>query len=203
MLRNGIAVTEVEGFADHLRTAPEAGMVTVRTRHKWYSGYTMEWDAEELTVAGEPTVRGHTGQVDMPRELGGGDRGPAPGELLHAALGACVAQQFVEHAARRGVDLEGVEVTCESRLDLRGAYQADEQVRPGLQAIRVTVRARADHADDGTLEELLRAALRTSPVADTLTRPTPIEPAVHRLPASRDRAGAAAHQDARPDGDVR
>lgn len=92
MNRNGIAIEEVQGHAEALAAHPGAGAVTVRTRHRWGGGYNLACQAEELTLAGEPSPRTHTIRIAMPTELGGDDAGPVPGEALLAALGGCVGQ---------------------------------------------------------------------------------------------------------------
>ncbi|QSB14462.1 OsmC family protein [Natronosporangium hydrolyticum] len=179
MIRNGIEVDQVTGFAEVLRTTPAAGDARLRTEHRWRGGYALDWRADQVTLADQPLTRRHTLRLDLPAELGGTDHGPAPGELIAAALGACVAHQFVEHAAGRGVVIDSLEVTCESQLDLRGAYQVAE-VRPGWTVAKIQLSVRTE-ASDEVLAELLRDAVATSPVLDTVANPVPVEPAVRRL----------------------
>jgi uncharacterized OsmC-like protein len=179
MIRNGIEVDEVAGFVELLRTTPAAGVASLRSEHRWRDGYRLDWRAEQVTLADQRIARRHTLRLDLPTELGGADYGPAPGELVAAALGACVAHQFVEHAAQRGVVLDALEVTCESHLDLRGAYQVAD-VRPGWSEARIQLSVRTE-ASDEVLAELLRDAVRTSPVLDTVAHPVPMQPSVRRL----------------------
>ncbi len=47
----------------------------------------------------------HTIVTDEPESLGGGDRGPAPHELLAATLASCVATMMAMYAQNRGWDL--------------------------------------------------------------------------------------------------
>lgn len=182
MYCNGIAVTEVHMYEDELREEPQAGAVTWRSRQHWSNGYAVDWHAEQITIAAHEVPREHAGEADRSRELGGGDRGPEPAELLNAALGSCVAHQFVRHAALRDVFLESLEVVCESHADLRGSYQVAD-VRPGLEGVRITIHVRADRTGDDTLDELLQQAVRTSPVAGSLSTAVPLEPSVHRATA--------------------
>ena len=56
------------------------------------------------------TVRDVTIVADEPGEVGGGEAGPTPYELLSAALGACTSMTIGLYAARRGWDLPGFRV---------------------------------------------------------------------------------------------
>jgi putative redox protein len=47
----------------------------------------------------------HTIFTDEPERLGGGDQGPAPHELLAAALASCVATMIAMYAQNRGWDV--------------------------------------------------------------------------------------------------
>ncbi len=53
----------------------------------------------------------HTFSADEPRELGGGDGGPAPDELLEAALASCTAITLRMYADRKKWPVAGLEVT--------------------------------------------------------------------------------------------
>jgi putative redox protein len=65
-------------------------------------------------------VRGHDLTVDEPTEIGGGDSGPSPEELLAASLAACTAVTMEMYAQRKGWDVGGVEVACEFAPAERG-----------------------------------------------------------------------------------
>jgi putative redox protein len=89
-------------------------------------------------------VSGHTLYGDEPASFGGGDTGPAPYDLLAAALGECTAITVRWYAEKQNWPLEEVEVTVdfhkeaiegqrypvdvfEKHVTLRGADLTDEQ----------------------------------------------------------------------------
>lgn len=184
-LRNGIEMNQLKGMVEAVRAQPEAGMVTIRTRHRWDEGFAVDGSAEELENAGEVTARTFTFRTDWPPDAGGRDSGPTPGELILAALGSCVASTYVTQAAASGVDIDELEVTLEAWVDFRGQFEL-APVRPGLGGIKATVAVRSE-ADEATLEALEQAVRRTSPVYDSLANPVPIELSVTRQHAAEPR----------------
>ena len=58
-------------------------------------------------------VGGHALRADEPAALGGADTGPAPDELVLAALAACTSITVRMYAARKQWPLEGIDVTVE------------------------------------------------------------------------------------------
>jgi putative redox protein len=65
-------------------------------------------------------VRSHHVTVDEPTEVGGGDGGPSPEELLAASLASCAAITMEMYADRKGWQLPDVEVDCEYSPAERG-----------------------------------------------------------------------------------
>jgi len=183
-LRNGVDVEQLRGIAEAIRAEPETGVVTIRTRHRWAEGFAVDGSTEALENAGETTTRRFTFRSDWPREAGGRDSGPTPGELVLAALGACLASTYATQAATGGVDIDELEVNLEAEVDLRGGLEV-APVRPGVRGVRATVAVRSE-ADDRALEALGQAVRRTSPIYDTLANPVPIELAVQSLPVRRE-----------------
>ena len=65
-------------------------------------------------------VRQHQLVADEPIDLGGGDEGPSPQELLAASLASCTAITIEMYAKRKGWDIGPVEVECEYTPAERG-----------------------------------------------------------------------------------
>ena len=67
----------------------------------------------------------HTITADEPQDLGGGDKGPAPYELLLMSLGSCSVITMKMYAKRKGLEVEDIEMelthTKEDRQSDSGA----------------------------------------------------------------------------------
>ena len=119
----------------------------------------------------ELAVGAHTLVVDQPAVLGGDDAGPNPGDLLRAALAACLAQTCVLHAPRFGVALHGVEVVVETDIDLRtmcGMLTGEAQA-PGFFAVRYTMTLTTD-TPAARVQELVTYVEQINPTLDDLRR---------------------------------
>lgn len=179
MERNGLELETLEGIVDAIRGQPRASTVTIRSDHCWEGGLAVDGYAREIENAGEFTSRAFTFRTDWPVEVAGGDSGPAPGEVLLAALGGCVGMTFIMQAARRGVDVDSLEVSIEAEWDMRGVFELDE-VRGGLANVAVAIALRAD-ASDEVVRGIGEMVTRTSAVYNSLAHPVPIELSVRRI----------------------
>jgi putative redox protein len=113
-------------------------------------------------VAGPNTI-----VADEPTELGGGDLGPRPHELLLAALGACTAITVRMYAERKGIPLKNVRVHL-SHHKLNAADCADCVAKDGqVEEIFREITFEGD-LDDATRGRLLEIADKC-PVHKTLT----------------------------------
>lgn len=166
MICNGIDTDQLAAFGELVTSGPDRGIVSAQVRTRWQERYRTHVTAEGFELGDDRIPRNATLAVDRPQALGGADRGPAPGELLLAALGSCIAQTFIEAAAMTSVGVERLEIAAEGHLDLRGNAGV-EGMRPGLTRINLDVEVESD-ADDHVVEALLADAVRRSPVADSL-----------------------------------
>lgn len=180
MERNGLDLDVLQDVIDMIGERPEAGMVTIRTLHRWDDGFGVDGYAKEVEEGGEVTTRRFTFRTDWPPEIGGQDSGPSPGEALLGALGGCVAMTYVTKAASRGVPIDELEVAIQARVDLQGTFELDS-VRAGLSDVTITVGVRSD-VDDAVLDGLARVTRRASAVYDSLANPVSMQLLVERLP---------------------
>jgi uncharacterized OsmC-like protein len=178
MICNGIDTDQLATFGELVVTDPDAARVTASVQSRWEGRYGTSVTTGAFTFGGERFPRDASMALDRPQALGGADQGPAPGELLLAALGSCVAQTFVEAAAMTGVAIERLVITAEGHLDLRGNAGVDG-VRPGLSRIDLDVEVDAA-VDDEVVTALLADAVRRSPVADSLAAGVTIDTGAHR-----------------------
>lgn len=128
-------------------------------------------------------IRSHAVTIDEPAERGGTDRGPAPTEMMIAAL-VGVTHVILHRLARRdGVAIDSVAVAVEAVLDRRGVWLAEPIAVPWIE-IRSVIRI-ATSADDARLAIWAEDVPRFSPLHATLRS------AGTRLTATWERAAAA------------
>lgn len=178
VMLNGWDVKAMQEAVEGVRAQPEAGRLTWRGRVRWDGGFGMDARAEGIEQLGQVMPRHFTMRGDHPPELLGQNTGPTAVETLLGALGSCVAGTYAAQATGRGVRLDGLEVEVEGAIDLNGFFGL-QPVSPGLSDVRVSIRVDSD-ADDGTIEELRRAALAASPVYDSVTRAVGVDSIVSR-----------------------
>ncbi|MCM6776160.1 OsmC family protein [Nocardia sp. CDC159] len=128
----------------------------------------------EGTVATLVTAGHHTVRVDEPPNLGGADTAANPVEVYLAALIACHTVTYRFWAQRLGIVVADLAIEAEGDLDVRGFFGLDDAVRPGLQAVRVTVRIDGPEPAE-RYAELHRAVESHCPVLDLTAAPTPVE----------------------------
>jgi len=122
----------------------------------------------------EVSIRQHKLTVDEPDVLGGNDTGPNPVELILASLGSCQEITYRAYAAALGIPLDGVSVTVEGDIDLRGFFAVDESVRAGYEKIRATVHLESS-ASEAQLQQLRDVVNAHCPVLDIVAKPVPVE----------------------------
>jgi putative redox protein len=145
-----------------LRDAPEAAVVTFRAASQ-----------QTLGLRSDVQVRTFDIPVDEPPTLGGVDSAPNPVEYALVALATCQEITYRLHADALGIPLDGVSVTVEGDIDLRGFFAVDASVRPGFTSIRGTVRLDSP----APVEDLLRLRDHVNahcPVLDLVSAPTPV-----------------------------
>ncbi len=116
--------------------------------------------------------------VDEPLHLFGENTAPAPGEVVLAALGGCLAVGITAVATWKQVSLSKLELFLEGDIGNPAAWGAGgAQKLPadmGFQAIRVKVVIEGD-APRELLDEIVQHANSYSPVANSMRNPIPMQ----------------------------
>ena len=119
-------------------------------------------------------ARHHSVKVDEPDVLGGQDLGANLVEHALIALASCQAITYRFWAAKLGIELEGLEITAEGDLDVRGFFGFDDGVRPGFTGVRLEITP-AGPETAARYQELADAVDAHCPVLDLFTNETPVE----------------------------
>jgi uncharacterized OsmC-like protein len=178
---NGVDLDRLSGTIDAVSADPDLARFQFRARNEWIEGgYNRTTVRGFYGVGQEDLTRTEAFVIesDEPLVLLGRDRAPNAGEYVLHALAACLTSSIVYHAAARGISIESLECTLEGDLDLQGFLGLDEDVRPGFEDVRATIRIGGDFDDDQLAE--LAGLTRYSPVRDILTNPVPVAIEVQR-----------------------
>jgi len=134
------------------------------TDHPWSLRVRGLSNLEERVYSGK-----HAFSVGRQASFTDEDPHPSAVEYLLGALGGDLVSGFQKEAAKRGVKIDATELVISGRLEnpmvFLGVIGAEGGA--GLGAIVATLYVGAE-ADEPTLEEIWRATLTTSPLANTL-----------------------------------
>jgi len=155
--------TALTGLMSTIANKPECARAVFRASSRLEEGVRCSVRVRDF----DPLV------VDEPAELGGGDAGMNPVELVLAALGACQEIMYAAYASVLGMDLGGVEVECKGELDLRGLFGLGESVPPGFTKIRYETKI-ASLEDEEKIRTLVHLVESRCPVLDILARPVAV-----------------------------
>ena len=107
--------------------------------------------------------------VGVHRAVGGRHDLPVPGDILCAALVACVDTTIRILSNNLGVPLESLEVDVQADCDVRGTLLVDPSVRVGFNTMRVSVKAvPGPGVSPKQVEELVQMAEQCCVVLQTL-----------------------------------
>jgi uncharacterized OsmC-like protein len=107
--------------------------------------------------------------------VGGAGTGACSGDLLLGALAACAQITCQMVAAAMGIPTEGIDVTVEGDLDLKGTLGISKETPVGFQSIRVVFDVRAPQATEEQMSALQAKTDQYCVVMQTLQRPPKIE----------------------------
>ena len=173
---NGVNVSQLFETIDNIKEKKEIAKFNFRAQNKWIKGTENQTVVNEYYGACKTHTRSnpHVFVKDEPKILLGQDNGANPVEYLLAGLAGCVTTSLVCHAATRGIKIDSIESTLEGDIDLQGLLQIDKSVNPGYEGINIKFKIKSD-ASEETLQELIELAKNVSPVANTISKPTPIK----------------------------
>jgi uncharacterized OsmC-like protein len=117
--------------------APEEALVTDTASSVAKAGESPMWGSVQI---GAPDF-GVAVPVGVHRAVGGRHDLPVPGDILCAALVACVDTTIRIISNNLGVPLESLEVDVQADCDVRGTLLVDSSVRVGFATMRVSVKA--------------------------------------------------------------
>ena len=171
---NGVNVTQLFEMIDNIKENKNIAKFNFHAHNKWIGGTENHTTVTDYYGACQTHTRSkpYVFVKDEPPVFLGKDKGANPAEYLLAGLAGCITTSLVAHAAARGVKIDSIESTLEGDIDLHGLLQLDD-TNPGYQGINISFKIKSD-ASEETLQELIELAKKASPVANTVSRPTPV-----------------------------
>lgn len=122
------------------------------------------WTGQQQTRVG---VREFEFTVDEPEAVGGRNQGPTPMEYLAGAVNACITVTAEQVAARRGLELTGINTYSLARQDRRGlAGTAD--VQPYFHRYRLQLAIGTPETDVTALRDFAAAVEHSCPAVNLL-----------------------------------
>lgn len=152
----------------HYKEEPGDAWISDSARAR--SGNSRDPVRGEVELAGD-AVTGRPYGVH--RAVGGHHDAPNPGDLLSAALAACLHATLRMVAERLGVEILDSEVSATAHADVRGTLMVDSTVPVGFQHLHCDVRLKAAaHGQGRTLKMLIDGAEQCCVVFQTLRSAT-------------------------------
>jgi uncharacterized OsmC-like protein len=152
---------------ERYRAEPEAAMITLRAR-----------GAEgDQPVACSVDLGRAVYEAQAHSGVGGAGTAACSGDLLLGALAACAQLTCQMVATAMGIPFDGIEVSVEGDLDLRGTLGVAKDVPAGFQDVRVRFDVQAPDATPEQLASLIERTERYCVVFQTLVHPPPVRAA--------------------------
>ena len=172
---NGVDVDKLVQTIDEVKKDPTIAKFNFKAKNNWINGGQNKTTVSEFYGTNKTHVRSKpfVYTKDEPPVLLGSDSGANPVEYALTALAGCVTTTLVYYAAAKGIKINNLESTLEGDIDLRGLLNIDQNVPVGYKSIQIHFKIDAD-ASDEEIEELISIAKRHSPVANTISNPTPV-----------------------------
>lgn len=174
---NGVDRDALFATIDAVKKQPNLAQVSFNLDSEWLQGCHQRATTGEVVQNGSQMESRKTNYVfesDEPVDLLGTDKAASPAEFILHALAGCYAVTFASNAAAHEIELSSLRLEMSADIDLQGFLNVNDQVRPGLQQIRVQVHATSPNASRERLEELTRTVEKRSPIRDTLASPVAV-----------------------------
>lgn len=160
-----------EPLRQRYRVAPDEARIT--DRGEATGGMTLD-PFHGVVIAGPRQEEGW--RIGIHRAVGGDHDLPNPGDVLCAALAACLDTTLRILAARLRIPLESLTVVVTGEVDVRGTLAVSDGVSVGFQRLRCQVEIEpAKEVPAAAVDRLLRAAERACVVLQTLRNGVPVE----------------------------
>ncbi|MCU7807537.1 MAG: OsmC family protein [Candidatus Thiodiazotropha sp. (ex Semelilucina semeliformis)] len=112
--------------------------------------------------------------------VGGYHDAPNPGDMLCAALAACLDSTLRIIADRLGVKIQSLEVVVAAKIDVRGTLMVDRKVQVGFQQMQCRIDIQTDNrTDPKLLEKLISAAEHSCVNLQTLREGVSVQTSVN------------------------
>jgi uncharacterized OsmC-like protein len=145
--------------------APEEALVTDTATSVAKAGDSPMWGSVQIGAPGF----GVTVPVGVHRAVGGRHDLPVPGDILCAALVACLDTTIRIISNNLKIPLESLEVDVQADCDVRGTLLVDPSVRVGFNTMRVSVKAEpGPGVSPKQVEDLVQLAEQCCIVLQTL-----------------------------------
>lgn len=171
---NGIDLDALRGVMREIEEDPTRGLVGFRVKSDWRGQTRSRATVDSYRLGGKEIARTFAIDVDEPLELLGENTAANPQEMLMTALNACIMVGYVVGASNAGIRLDAVEIETSGQLDLRGFLGIADQVPPGYESIRYTVRIKGDGTPE-QFEKIHETVRRTSPNYFNIAHPIRID----------------------------
>lgn len=160
ILVNGIDLGFINKMIDRVKENPDKGQRTYKATSVWLG-----------STKSESTIRDFKVIMDEPF---GTNEGPQPGEMILAALGACLVVGYTFDGALHNIELKKIAIEVEGDVVSTKFFQIPSEIIPNLSTIRVKVDIESDTSLD-ILEEMHKRVTSISPVCATLGNKSNLE----------------------------
>jgi len=170
---NGLDLKSLGKLVEEIKSDRTKGFVRFKVASSWSGQTRSEAHVRSYFMDGQEIPRGFSIAADEPAELLGQNSAPNPQELLIAAFNACIMVGYVATASVMGVTLQAIDIETEGELNLRGFLGLDENVKPGYDSIKYTVRIKGDGSPE-QFQAIHQNVLKTSPNYFNIARPVTV-----------------------------